>query len=136
MSKNYFMTITGLSNYYGFKPYKIGQLVKIEKEPDNNYDGEAIRVVLPHIDTIGYVANSVKTVYQGTMSAGRLYDKFDDYAYAEVLFITHSSVIAILVPTEYIEQPADDLNNPLGFHEAQEEYDDEDDNQNFTNYQH
>jgi homoaconitase/3-isopropylmalate dehydratase large subunit len=64
----------------------------------------AIRVELPFIDTIGYVANSVGTVFAGTCSAGRLYDKFEDYAYAQVMFITHSSVIAIVVPKEEVEK--------------------------------
>ncbi len=98
-----FITITGLHHYYGKKPFKVGKLVIIQKEPDNGYDDEAIRVTLPHIDTIGYVANSANTVYDGTMSAGRIYDKIDEYAYAEVLFITHSSVIAVVVPHEKVE---------------------------------
>lgn len=98
-----FITITGLNHYYGKKPFKVGKLVIIRKEPDNGYDSEAIRVELPHIDTIGYVANSTNTVFDGTMSAGRIYDKIDEYAYAEVLFITHSSIIAIVVPPEKVE---------------------------------
>ena len=101
--KNMFITITGQNNYLGMKPFKVGRIVKIVKEPDNQYDQDAIRVELPFIDTIGYVANSVNTVYAGTCSAGKLYDKIDDYAYAEVMFITHSSVIALVVPTEEIE---------------------------------
>lgn len=101
--KNMFITITGQNNYLGMKPFKVGRIVKIVKEPDNQYDQDAIRVELPFIDTIGYVANSVNTVFAGTCSAGKLYDKIDDYAYAEVMFITHSSVIALVVPPEEIE---------------------------------
>ena len=37
------------------------------------------------------------------MSAGRLYDKIDDYAYAQTMFITHSSVIALVLPPEAVE---------------------------------
>ena len=102
--ENYFVTITGMNHYLGMNPYKINRLVKLVKEPDNPHDPEAIRVELPFIDTIGYVANSVGTVFAGTCSAGRLYDKFEDYAYAQVMFITHSSVIAIVVPKEEVEE--------------------------------
>ncbi|MFB0920664.1 MAG: HIRAN domain-containing protein [Oscillospiraceae bacterium] len=102
--ENNFITITGMNHYLGMKPYKINRLVKLVKESDNTYDPEAIRVELPFIDTIGYVANSVNTVFAGTYSAGRLYDKFEDHAYAQVMFITHSSVIAIVVPKEEVEE--------------------------------
>lgn len=99
-----YVTITGQNHYLGMKPYKIGRTVKLVKEPDNAYDPEAIRVELPYIDTIGYVANSINTVFEGTCSAGRVYDKFDDYAYGEVMFITHSSVIAAVRKKEEVEK--------------------------------
>lgn len=102
--ENYFVTITGLTHYLGFKPYQVNRLVKLVKEPENAYDSEAIRVELPYIDTIGYVANSVNTVFAGTHSAGRLYDKIGAYAYAQVLFITHSSVIALVIPKDEVEE--------------------------------
>ena len=101
--KNIFITITGQNHYLGMKPYRVGRIVKIVKDVDNQYDEDAIRVELPFIDTIGYVANSVNTVYAGTCSAGKLYDKIDEYAYAEIMFITHSSVIALVIPPEEIE---------------------------------
>ena len=97
------ITITGLNHYLGMKPFKVNRLVKLAKEPVNPYDPEAIRVELPFIDTIGYVANSVNTVYVGTYSAGRLYDKFEAYTYAQVMVLTRSSVIAVLVPPEEVE---------------------------------
>lgn len=98
--KETFITITGLSHYLGTKPFKIGRVVKLIKEKDNDYDSEAIRVELPYIDTIGYVANNIHTVYEGTDSAGRLYDKVGDISFAKVMFITHSSVIAKLLTKE------------------------------------
>ena len=64
--KNIFITITGQNHYLGLKPYKVGRIVKIVKDVDNEYDEDAIRVELPFIDTIGYVANSVNTVFAGT----------------------------------------------------------------------
>ncbi len=97
MEKSIFVTITGMKNYYGQTPFKVGRLFKLEKEPENGYDGEAIKVSNCLIGTVGYVANSVSTVYDGTYSAGRLYDKIGDSAFIEVMFITRSSVIARLL---------------------------------------
>ena len=101
--ENTFVTITGVRNYYGMKPFRVGKIFRIVKEDDNEYDEEAIRAELPMIDTIGYVANSANTVFAGTVSAGRLYDKIDDYAYAQTMFITHSSVIALVLSPEQVE---------------------------------
>lgn len=92
--ENTYVTITGTHNYLGMKPFKVGRVVRLTKEPDNPYDCEAIKIELPYLDTVGYVANSAHTVFEGTNSAGRLYDKIGDTAYARVMFITHSSVIA------------------------------------------
>ncbi len=55
-----FVTITGMNNYYGFKPFRVGKIFKLTKDEDNIYDCEAIRAEMPMIDTIGYVANSTK----------------------------------------------------------------------------
>lgn len=101
--ENIFITVTGVNHYFGMKPFKVGKIFKIVKDEENFHDDEAIRAELPAIDTIGYVANSANTVYAGTMSAGRLYDKIDDYAYAQTMFITHSSVIALVLPPEAVE---------------------------------
>ena len=99
-----FVTITGIHHYYGDKPFEIGRVVRLVKEPDNKHDDDAIRVELPFIETVGYVANSTNTVYRGTYSAGRIYDKIEDAAFAEVAFITHSSVIAAVLPPEDVEE--------------------------------
>lgn len=98
--KNIFVTITGQNHYLGMKPYKVGRIVKLVKDKDNEYDEDAIAVKLPYIDEIGYVANSTHSVFQGTYSASRLYDKIGDMALAEVMIITHSSVIARVLSKE------------------------------------
>ena len=108
MEKTYFVTITGLNHYYGKKPFEIGRIIKLIKEPDNEYDKEAILAFLPFIDKIGYVANSTNTVYDGTISAGRLYDKIDDYAYGKVMFVTHSSAIVLVLDKEDVEEEDDE----------------------------
>ena len=108
MENAYFVTITGLNHYYGKKPFEVGRIIKLIKEPENAYDNEAILACLPFIEKIGYVANSTNTVYQGTLSAGRLYDKIEDYAYARVMFITHSSAIALVLDKEDVEEIDED----------------------------
>ena len=103
MASLYFVTITGIDHYYGKRPFKIGRIFQLIKDRRNQYDGEAIMAYLPFIEKIGYVANSVDTVYRGTLSAGRLYDKMGDYAFAKVMFITHTSVIAVVLDKEEME---------------------------------
>lgn len=98
--ENIFVTITGINHYYGKKPFEINRIVKLVKEPENPYNGEAIGVYLPFIDKIGSVANSANTVYGGTYSAGRIWEKIEDSAFAQVLFITHTSVIAVILPPD------------------------------------
>ena len=105
-----FITITGINHYYGAKPFEIG--LRLVKEPKNEYDGDAIRVELPFIETVGYVANSTSTVYRGTYSAGRIYDKIEDAAFAEVAFITHSSVIAAVLDPEDVEKRSEQCDMP------------------------
>lgn len=45
MSKIY-VTLTGMKHYWGSDFLKKGMKIKLEKEPDNEYDKEAIRVQL------------------------------------------------------------------------------------------
>lgn len=37
-----YITITGFKHYCDAQPFRIGHLVRCEKQPDNPYDGEAI----------------------------------------------------------------------------------------------
>ena len=102
MEKSIYITITGGNNYFGKAPFKVGRIFKLEKEPDNLYDTEAIKISHPLIGTVGYVANSIHTVYEGTHSSGRLYDKIADSAYIKIMFITHSSAIAKLLDEDEV----------------------------------
>lgn len=102
--ENVFVTITGLNHYLGFKPFKVGRIVRLVKDTENDYDETAIKVDLPFIDTIGYVANSVHTVFAGTHSSARIYDKMGEVAYAKVMFITHSSVIAQVLSEDEVKK--------------------------------
>lgn len=108
MEKNLFITITGTNFYYGMKPFEIDRVVRLVKEPDNEHDSEAIRAELPFIGKIGYVSNSPKTVARGTISAGHLYEQMGCFAYSQVLFVTTSKVICIVLTPEEVEGVPDD----------------------------
>ena len=73
MSKVYF-TLTGTKHYFGKEFLKKGTKICLEKEPDNEYDKEAIKVTYEGLGKIGYVANSSYTVIGDSMSAGSFYD--------------------------------------------------------------
>ena len=101
--KELYTTIVGLRNYEGSKVFKIGSIVKLIKEPDNEYDLEAIACEIKYIGKTGYIANSTKTVTKGTMSAGRIYDKINDISFCEVKFVSTDSVIAKVLSETEIE---------------------------------
>lgn len=69
------------------KILKLGDEVILLKEPDNNYDAEAISCVIPSNGKIGYVINNFKILPIGCFSAGRIYDIFKVGIFAEVKFI-------------------------------------------------
>ena len=102
--KELYTTIVGLKNYEGNKVFKIGSIVRLVKEPDNDYDLEAIACENRYIGKTGYIANSTKTVTKGTMSAGRIYDKIGDISYCEVKFVSNDSVIAKVLSEDKIEE--------------------------------
>lgn len=102
--KELYTTIVGLKNYEGNKVFKIGSIVRLVKEPDNDYDLEAIACENRYIGKTGYIANSARTVTKGTMSAGRIYDKIGDVSYCEVKFVSNDSVIAKVLSDDKIEE--------------------------------
>ena len=119
--ENIFVTITGQNQYLGLKPFKVGRVIKLVKDRDNEFDEDAIRAELPFIDTIGYVANSTNTVYKGTYSAGRLYDKIGEEAFAQIMFITHSSAIAMILPPEADDEEDEDGEDSFEFESVSED---------------
>ena len=73
-----------------------GTKIRLEKEPDNEYDKEAIKVIYEGLGKIGYVANSSYTVIGDSMSAGRIYDKIGKKAKAKVVLVTeHGTICSI-----------------------------------------
>ncbi|MDO5850061.1 MAG: HIRAN domain-containing protein [Methanobacteriaceae archaeon] len=113
--KDVFITINAFNRFHGIKPFKIGSILKLVKEPENDYDLEAIAVELRFAGKSGYVANSVNTVIKGTMSGGRVYDKILDEDFAQVKFISNDSVIAKILRSEEIEELRKDPDNDLNF---------------------
>ena len=90
----YYVTLTGLNYRFGAQPFAVGQKVKLVKEPENDFDREAIRAELPGLGKVGYVANSPHTVLGDTCSAGRIYGKIGKKVHAKVELITERGVIA------------------------------------------
>ena len=70
--------------------------MKFVKETDNEVDTAAIKVEMPEIGQIGYVANSPYTVVGESYSAGRLYDKIGDEATGTVLYVLPKGVLCVL----------------------------------------
>ena len=89
-------TITGTNHYQGQDFFEKGQKVILEKEPDNKYDREAVKVTMKGIGHVGYVANSPYTVIGESYSAGRLYDKIGDKAKGKVFLVTERGVLCRL----------------------------------------
>lgn len=102
MSKIYF-TLTGTKHYYGQDFLKKGMKIYLEKERDNEYDKEAIKVTYEGLGKIGYIANSSYTVIGDSMSAGRIYDKIGDTAKAKVVLVTDCGIICRLSKKSLLE---------------------------------
>ena len=98
MEEMYF-TIAGCNHYFGSDFMKKGMKVKLIKEPDNEYDKEAIQVKVKGLGKVGYVANSPYTVKGESMSAGRLYDKLGNKAKGKVVFVIDGGVVCRSVDT-------------------------------------
>ena len=89
MAKTYF-TLTGTKHYYGTDFLEKGMKITLEKEPDNEYDKEAIQVKMKGM------ANSPYTIIGDSMSAGRIYDRIDDKAKAKVVMVTEEKILEAL----------------------------------------
>ena len=92
MEKTY-ITITGTKHYFGMDFLEKGMHIKLEKEPDNPYDKEAVLAKIKGLGKIGYVANSPYTVIGDCISAGRLYDRIGEKASAKVVLVTEKGII-------------------------------------------
>ncbi len=88
-----FVTITGLSHYFGQEAFEKEQVITLRKDTQNEHDNEAIMAELFPLGKIGYVANSPYTVIGDCMSAGRLYDKFECTCEAVIKFVLPKGIV-------------------------------------------
>ena len=89
-------TLTGTNHYCGSDFLEPGMKIRLEKEPDNKHDHEAIKVLMDGVGHIGYVANSPWTVIGESISAGRLYDRIGDTAKGKIRLITDRGILCTL----------------------------------------
>lgn len=89
-----YITLTALGNYIDIKELAVGEELILEKDKENQYDDEAIKVMVPTIVRKGYVANSIHTKCKGTHSAGYIYNMFDETCKCVVRFIYDKGAIA------------------------------------------
>ena len=94
--KDIYFTITGTNHYYGQDFFEKGMKVKLRKEPDNDFDKEAIRVEIKGLGKVGYVANSPSTVKGESMSAGRMYEMIGKKANGRVIMVLPYGVLCRL----------------------------------------
>ena len=88
-----FFTIAGCDHYFGSEFMEKGMKVKLLKEPDNEFDKEAIQIKIKGLGKVGYVANSPFTVKGESMSAGRLYDRIGNKAKGKIVFVVDGGVV-------------------------------------------
>lgn len=98
MNQPIYVAVTGTQHYYGVDFLKPGQIVHLIKDPDNTHDHEAIKVEMPPIGKIGYVANSPHTVPKGCHSAGRIYDRLEQHVCGMLRFVVKDTAIVELTP--------------------------------------
>ncbi|MBR3017706.1 MAG: HIRAN domain-containing protein [Clostridia bacterium] len=91
-----YFTIAGTKHHYGQEFMEKDMKVRLEKEPDNEYDTEAVKVMMDGLGLVGYVANSPYTVLGESYSAGRLYDKIGDTAEGTILYVLDKGVLCFL----------------------------------------
>lgn len=100
--ENVFFTVTGLNYRVGNTSFidsamNRGEVkVRLIKEPDNEYDNEAIKAEMEGLGQIGYVANSVHTKIGESYSAGRIYDLFEDEAEGTVKYVMDQGLLCKL----------------------------------------
>lgn len=93
MKKEILVTIVGMRYYLGIDVFDPGKKYVIRKDKINEYDCDAIEVMLNKRTRIGFIANSHYTSAKGTYSAGRLYDKIRNKAVIKVLAIVNNSTV-------------------------------------------
>ena len=82
--KNELFTITGMHFYKNNVTLTSGKPLRLVKEPDNEFDRDAIAVYAED-EKIGYIANNVYTKFELTSLASELQDKIEDISQGSYL---------------------------------------------------
>ena len=98
-----YFTIAGTKHHFGQDFMEKDMKVHLEKEPDNEWDREAIKVMMDGLGLVGYVANSPYTVLGERYSAGRLYDKIGETAEGTILYVMNKGVLCFLEADELFD---------------------------------
>ena len=98
-----YFTIAGTKHHFGQDFMEKDMKVHLEKEPDNEWDREAIKVMMDGLGLVGYVANSPYTVLGESYSAGRLYDKIGETAEGTILYVMNKGVLCFLEADELFD---------------------------------
>lgn len=106
--KKVYVTITGLNHRFGQEFLEPKMKLQLVKEPDNEHDNEAIKVLMEGLGHIGYVANSTYTVLGDCMSAGRLYDRIGETATAKVKYVLPKGVVCVVNEKSLIYWPPEE----------------------------
>lgn len=88
-----YITVTGFTDFYGIKPFGLGNILTCVKVSSDPFDAEVIKVVLPYIGTVGYVANTNETTIIGTIIASRIFHLVRQKFFARVLFCCDCGII-------------------------------------------
>lgn len=103
MKRGFYVTITEIGKYYGNFPFRAGGIVKISKERSNARHRE-IRVTLPMLGIVGYVAKDSEKKADGTLGANKIYGKIGNFAYAQIMFVLDYMVIAKVLSAKEVEK--------------------------------
>ena len=85
-TKDTIICITGTQFYEEINPLGEGTVVTLVKEPENEHNPDAIRAEIDG-KTVGYVANSPRTLIKEAKSASEIKDIIKDNQKAEMMFV-------------------------------------------------
>lgn len=96
-SEDVLITVSGTNFFKGLELFQKGMILDLVKEPENEHDGDAIRIEFDG-ESVGYVANNEYTVIEGTKSASEIANIIEENQKAEVQFIlANQYVLARLI---------------------------------------
>ena len=86
--------VAGTAFYRGLEPFKVGTVLDLVREPENEHDSDAVRVEIAGV-TVGYVANSDYTAVEGVLRASEL-DEADTRAEVSMIYLNELVIAKII----------------------------------------